>query len=66
MLTTKVVVDFSERVVATFVQAFIAVALVTGVSDWTALKTATAAGSLAALKFIQVGLNKYLGRPQGG
>lgn len=52
--------DFTERVGATFLQAFIAVAMVTGVSDRTALEAAAAAGGLSAAKFIQVELKKYL------
>lgn len=48
----KQTVDFVERVSATFVQAFLAVALVTGVNDKKSLEAAGVAGALAAGKFI--------------
>ncbi len=54
------VVDFAERVSATFIQAFLAVALVSGVSDLEAAKVAGAAGALAVGKFVYAKVNKYL------
>jgi hypothetical protein len=59
----KQTVDFAERVSATFVQAFLAVALVTGVSDKTALVTAATAGALAAGKFIYAKVQAYTTTP---
>jgi hypothetical protein len=55
-------IDFGERVTATFFQAFIAIALVTGLSDVTAIKTAGVAGALAAGKFAYAQINKYLSK----
>jgi hypothetical protein len=56
----KRALDLIERVSATFLQAFIAVALVTGVSNTKALEAAGAAGALAAAKFAQGELKVYL------
>lgn len=58
----KALLDFAERVGATFLQAFIGAALVSGVSDVKALEAAAAAGVLAAAMFVKVRLNAYLGR----
>lgn len=52
--------DFVERVSATFVQAFLAIALVTGLSDRKSLEAAAIAGAIAAGKFIYVEANAYL------
>ena len=56
----KQAVDFAERVSATFVQAFLAVALVTGLSDRKSLEAAGVAGALAAGKFVYAKVNAYL------
>lgn len=55
----KQTVDFVERVSATFIQAFLAVALVTGVSDKKSLEAAGIAGALAAGKFIYAKAQAY-------
>jgi hypothetical protein len=60
VVNKKSAIDFGERVTATFFQAFIALALVTGLSDVTAVKAAAVAGALAAGKFAYVKINKYL------
>lgn len=52
--------DFGERTIATFVQAFLALALVTPLSDKTSLEAAAVAGGLAAGKYVYVELNLYL------
>lgn len=54
------VADFGERVSATFVQAFLAFALVTPLSDKKSLEAAGVAGALAAGKFVYVEVNDYL------
>jgi len=54
------VADFVERVSATFAQAFLAIALVTGISDRKALETAGIAGALAVGKYVYVEVNAYL------
>ena len=54
------VADFVERVSATFVQAFLAFALVTPLSDKKSLEAAGVAGALAAGKYVYVHLNAYL------
>lgn len=54
------VVDFGERVTATFAQAFLAIALVTPLSDTKALEGAAIAGALSAGKFVYVQVNAYL------
>ena len=59
--TKKAVIDFGERVGATFLQAFIGVALATGVSDVRAVEAAGVAGAVAAAMFVKVRLNSYLG-----
>lgn len=56
-------VDFSERVGATFAQAFLALAVVSGLSDLSMLKAAAVAGGLAAGKFALVQANAYLAKP---
>lgn len=58
------VADVAERTLATFIQAFLAVAFVTGVSNLTALEAAGIAGGLAAGKYFYVQLNLYL-HPDG-
>jgi hypothetical protein len=59
----KQLVDVSERTAATFAEAFIAVALVSGVSDTTGLKIAGTAGALAAGKFALAKIDTYLHPP---
>jgi hypothetical protein len=60
----RVVVDFVERVSATFAEAFIAVALAQhGVDQTTAAKTAAVGGALAAGKFIYAKLDTFLHPP---
>ena len=67
-MNKKQVLDFAERVAATFFQAFLAVVLVHtwtgGSSDLVAAETAAVAGALAAAKFAQVQLAKYLSKPE--
>jgi hypothetical protein len=58
------VLDAVERVTATFAQAFIAIALVTGLSDVKSLEAAAVAGAIAAAKFAYVELGAYL-KPSG-
>lgn len=58
----KQAVDFVERVSATFVQAFLAVALVTGVNDRKSLEAAGVAGALAAGKFVYAKASEYTAR----
>lgn len=60
MISTVKLVDFVERTGATFAQAFLAVALVSGVSDLTALKAAGVAGAIAAGKFAAVQAQAFL------
>ncbi len=55
------VVDFGERVTATFAQAFLAFSLVTPLSDKQSLEGAAIAGALAAGKYAYVQVNAYLG-----
>jgi hypothetical protein len=52
--------DFVERVSATFIQAFLGLALVTGLSDPKMLEAAGAAGAIAAGKYVYVEANAYL------
>ena len=54
------IADFADRTTATFAQAFLAVALVSGVSDITALKAAGVAGGIAAAKYAYVQVSAYL------
>lgn len=56
-------VDFTERVGATFAQAFLALAVVSGMSDLSMLKAAAVAGGIAAGKFALVQANTYLNTP---
>jgi len=60
----KQAVDFAERVSATFIQAFLAVALVTGVSDKKGLEAAGVAGALAAGKFLYAKVSEYTSSPE--
>jgi hypothetical protein len=55
------VLDFVERVSATFGAAFLGLALVTGVSTPKDLEAAAIAGGMSAAKFAYVELNAYLG-----
>lgn len=55
------ILDFVERTTATFVQAFLAIALITGISDVKALEAAGLAGAIAAGKYVYIRLNAYLG-----
>lgn len=57
--------DVSERTLATFVQSFLAVAFVTGVSNLTALEAAGIAGGIAAAKYAYIQLNLYLSSSDG-
>lgn len=59
MSKTKVI-DFVERVGATFAMAFMGVALASGVSDVTALKAAAIAGALSVGKFLSVQAASFL------
>lgn len=59
----KQLVDVCERTVATFAEAFIAVALVSGVNDLTSVKIAATAGGLAAGKFALAKIDTYLHPP---
>lgn len=62
-MTRKKLIDLAERAAATFVQAFVAIALVSGVSDLTALKAAGVAGALAVGKFASAQAAQYLSTP---
>jgi hypothetical protein len=53
-------VDFTERVGVTAGEAFLAVAIVSGVGDLSGLKIAGTAAALAAGKFALVQANKFL------
>lgn len=66
-LKTYGVVDFVERVGATFVQAFLAVVAVDGgtITDVTALKTGAVAGALAIAKYLAIRANEFLTTQQG-
>lgn len=55
----KAIVDFADRVSATFVQAFLAIALVTGVGDKKSLEAAGVAGALAVGKFVYAKAQAY-------
>lgn len=57
------IVDFGERVGATFAQAFLALAVVSGLGDMSMLKAAAVAGGIAAGKFALVEANAYLKAP---
>jgi hypothetical protein len=59
-MNKHVVIDVTERVGATAAQAFLAVAVVSGLSDVAGLKIAGAAAALAAGKFALVQANKFL------
>lgn len=59
----KKVLDFAERTTATFAQAFLGVALVTGISGWTAVEAAAVAGGIAAAKYAYVQVNQFLNKP---
>ena len=54
------VLDFLERVSATFAAAFLGLALATGVSTTKDLEAAAIAGAVSAAKFAYVELNAYL------
>ena len=60
--TKKQAVDFAERTSATFIQAFLAVALVTGLNDRKSVEVAGVAGALAAGKFIYAKVADYTAR----
>jgi hypothetical protein len=53
-------IDFTERVGATFVFTFLALATTTSLSDPTQLKAAAIAGALSAGKYVAVAANKFL------
>lgn len=59
-LKNKKLVDFIERVGATAAQAFLALAVVSGLSHLSDLKAAAVAAALAAGKFALVQANTYL------
>lgn len=65
-MNKKKVLDFVERTTATFAQAFLGVALVSGVTGWTALEAAAVAGGIAAAKYAYVQVNAYLSKPDAG
>lgn len=58
--TKKQVLDFVDRTSATFIETFIAVAMVTGLSGWSELKAAGTAGCIAAGKFAYAKVHLYL------
>ncbi len=58
--TKRNLVDLVERAVATFAQAFLALALVTGLSDRKSAEAAGVAGALAVGKWIYSRVNAYL------
>lgn len=62
MISKIKLIDFAERVGATFVAGFAGVALVTGVGDPKALEAAAVAGGVSALKFFAVEANAFLKR----
>jgi hypothetical protein len=59
---TLKIVDFAERVGATFVITFISLASVTTLGDTTQLKAAGLAAALSAGKFAAVQAQMFLGR----
>lgn len=62
-MNKKGLVDFAERVGATFAQAFLALAVVSNMSDVHAVEAAAVAGALAAGKFALVKANAFLSSP---
>lgn len=54
------VADVGERTLATFAQAFLAIVLITGVSDRKALIAGAVAGGIAAAKYATVQINLWL------
>ena len=67
-MNKKNLLDFAERTVATFGQAFLAVVLVHtwtgGAADLVALQTGAIAGALAAGKYAFGKVNLYLNKPE--
>lgn len=63
-MSKRTILDLTERTVATFVQAFLAIALVGGVGDQKQLKIAGTAGALAVGKFLYAKVNVYLAPPK--
>lgn len=59
----KVLIDFIDRVVATFVFAFVGVASVSGVSTLAGIKAAAIAGAFSVGKFAAVKAQAYLNTP---
>lgn len=60
----KVVIDFVDRVIATFVFAFVGVAGVSGISNVAALKAAAIAGAFSVGKFAAVKAQAFLNTPE--